>query len=328
VGLTYTFDHYSPAHREVSYADDNTVKFNWADKSLSWVTFRFNYTHLKQSGSVYNSDPYAFAFFYNLPGFVPADDTPTAWTVDAMRKYDLSDRTENKIDVMATVMPRPDMTVTASVRGDWNQYPTEIGRQGYDTSAATLQWEWQPQERTSMSVWASIDHSSMHMANVNDAGAPLAVDTPDNTLGGATYPLADLWWAADEEHNWSGGATLTHYFREMRLDFVWNYQSSRGITSYGYASPTAMTFPDSPAEAGNQFPAMTNNINSLTLSLTVPLSKQVSLGLFDYYERGQIYDWHYAGFANTLVYGNRVYTDAGPQGYNTNVAGLFVNVKL
>jgi hypothetical protein len=28
------------------------------------------------------------------------------------------------------------------------------------------------------------------------------------------------------------------------------------------------------------------------------------------------------------VYGNSVYTDGGPQGYNTNVVGLFVNVKL
>jgi len=328
VGLTYTFDHYSPAHREVSYVDDNTIKLNWTDKSLNWVTLRFNYTFLKQSGSVYNSDPYAFAFFYNLPGFVPADDTPTAWTVNAMRKYDISDRTENKIDLMATVMPRPDMTLTASVRGDWNLYPTEIGRQGYDTTAAMVQWEWQPEARTSMSLWAGIDHSSMHMANVNDAGAPLATDTPNDALGGPTYPLANMWWANDEERNWSAGAILSQYFWSTRVDLTWNYESSRGITSYSYASPTAMTFPYTAAEAGNEFPAMTYDVNSLTLSYTIPLNRQVSLRLYDYYEHGQIADWHYAGFSSTLVYGNRVYTDAGPQGYNTNVAGLFVNVKL
>jgi Putative outer membrane beta-barrel porin, MtrB/PioB len=327
-GLTYTFDHYSPAHREVSYVDDNTIKFNVTDKSLNWVTLRFNYTFLKQSGSVYNSDPYAFAFFYNLPGFVPADDTPTAWTVNAMRKYDISDRTENKIDLMATVMPRPDMTITATVRGDWNQYPTEIGRQGYDTSAAMLNWEWQPVAQTSMSLWAAIDHSSMHMANVNDAGAPLATDTPNDALGGPTYPLANRWWAADEERNWSGGAALTHYFGANRLDFSWNYSSSRGITSYNYAGTGALTFPYTAAETGNQFPAMTYDVNSLTMSFTVPLTERASLRLYDYYERGQINDWHYAGFNNTLVYGNRVYTDGGPQGYDTNVVGLFVNVKL
>jgi hypothetical protein len=179
-----------------------------------------------------------------------------------------------------------------------------------------------------MSLWAGIDHSSMHMANVNDAGAPLAVDTTDNTLGGSTYPLANRWWAADEERNWSGGAALSHYFRAVRADLNWNYLSSRGITSYNYAGVGAMTFPYTPAEAGNQFPAMTYIVNSLTFSLTVPLCDRASLRLYDYYERGQINDWHYAGFNNTLVYGNRAYADAGPQGYNTNVVGLFVNVKL
>jgi hypothetical protein len=323
-GLTYTFNHYDPAHREVSWVDDDSIKLNWTDKTLKWLTLRFNYTFLKQSGSVYNSDPYAFAFFQNLPGFVPSDDTVTAWTVDAQRKYDISNRSENKVDLMATVMPRPDMNLSASLRGDWNAYPTLIGRHGYDTSAITLQWAWQFAVRSSLSVWTGWDHSSMHLANVNDA----AVDTPNDALGGPTYPLANEWWANDKESNWSGGTTLTHYLGPVRLDLGWNYLSSRGITSYAAASAGAYTYDYTAAQAGNQFPAMTYVVNSLTLSLTIPLNERTSLRLFDYYERGQISDWHYAGFNQTLVYGNRVYADGGPQGYNTNVVGLFVNFKL
>jgi hypothetical protein len=75
--------------------------------------------------------------------------------------------------------------------------------------------------------------------------------------------------------------------------------------------------------AGNQFPAMTYIVNSLTMSFTVPLNERASLRLYDYYEHDRINDWHYAGFNNTLVYGNSAYTDAGPQGYNTNMVGLF-----
>jgi hypothetical protein len=114
----------------------------------------------------------------------------------------------------------------------------------------------------------------------------------------------------------------------MHLDLNWNYESSRGTTSYSYASTGALTFPYSAAEAGDQFPAMTYDVNSLTASFTIPLNERASLRLYDYYERGQVYDWHYAGFNSTLVYGNRAYTDAGPQGYNTNVLGMFINVKL
>jgi hypothetical protein len=168
----------------------------------------------------------------------------------------------------------------------------------------------------------------MHMANVTDAGAPAAVDTPDDTLGGATYPLANRWWAADEQRNWSGGISLTQYLGAVRLDLAWHYLSSRGITSYHYGSPGALTYADLADQTGNQFPAMTYIVNSATLNITIPLNERASLRLFDYYERGQINDWHYAGFNNTLVYGNNLYTDAGPQGYDTNVVGLFLNVKL
>jgi hypothetical protein len=324
LGLTYTFDHYDPAHREVSFADDNSIKLNWTDKSLSWLTFRFNYTFLKQTGSIYNSDPYAFAFFQNLPSFVPSDGTPAAWTVNAQRKYDISDRNENKVDLMATVMPRPDMTISASLRGDWNQYPTVIGRQGYNTTAATVTWEWRFRALSSLNVWAGLDRSSLHLSDVNDA----AVDTPNDLLGGSTYPYANQWWASDKQRNWSGGASLYHYIGPVRVDLGWNYISTRGITAYNDASPSATTYDYTNAQIGSQFPAMTYVVNAVTLNVTVPLNERTSLRLFDYWEHGQIYDWHYQNFNNSLVYGSNLYTDGGPQGYNTNVVGLFVNVKL
>jgi hypothetical protein len=64
------------------------------------------------------------------------------------------------------------------------------------------------------------------------------------------------------------------------------------------------------------------------LTLTMPLNASTSLRLFDNYERGRIDDWHYAGFNQTLVYGNTVYADGGPQSYSTNVVGLFVDMRL
>jgi hypothetical protein len=164
----------------------------------------------------------------------------------------------------------------------------------------------------------------MHLADVNDA----AVDTPNDALGGPTYPLANRWWASDKQRNWSGGASLNHYIGPVRVDLGWNYISTRGITAYNDASPSATTYDYTNAQIGTQFPAMTYIVNSLTLNVTVPLSERVSLRLFDYWEHGQIYDWHYQGFNNSLVYGSNLYTDGGPQGYNTNVVGLFVNVKL
>jgi hypothetical protein len=162
------------------------------------------------------------------------------------------------------------------------------------------------------------------MANVNDAAA----DTPDDALGGPTYPLANRWWASDEQRDWSGGLALSHELWRARVDLGWNYLSSRGITSYLQASAGANTYDYTNAQIGSQFPPMTYVVNSLTLNVTVPLNDRVSLRLYDYYELGQISDWHYAGFNNTLVYGHSVYTDGGPQGYDTNVVGVFVSARL
>jgi hypothetical protein len=298
----------------------------WVDRALDWLTFRANYTYLKQTGNVYNDDPYAFAFFYMLPGFAAANPgyAPNAWTVSAERKYDISDRNENKVNLMATVAVRNDMTITATLRGDWNVYDSVIGRQGYDTFGAMLQWEWQPSPASTLSVYGAADHASVHLANVNDA----ATDTPDDTLGGATYPLANQWWEADEERNYSAGATFRHTFRGVSFDLSWNYIYSRGITSYSIASPGALTYPDIAPTIGNGFTPMIYRVNSLTLGVTVPFNQRVSLRLYDYYERGYVNDWHYAGFNQTLVYGSSLYTDAGPQSYNQNLIGLFVNIKL
>ena len=156
-------------------------------------------------------------------------------------------RKTSKIDLMATLMPRPDMTVTASVRADWNQYPTLIGRQGYDTfrGHAAMASGSSETARRGMACMgpASIIQQHAHGERQPDAGAPLATDTPDDTLGGPTYPLADRWWAADEERNWSGGASLTHYFGaarylgRTRLDFSWKV---RGVARHHrllYARP-------------------------------------------------------------------------------------------
>ena len=71
-GFIYTFDEYRPTSRERDYVDDDSLKLTWVDKSLGWVTFRANYTFLRQTGGVYNNDVYGYAFMAALPGFLQA----------------------------------------------------------------------------------------------------------------------------------------------------------------------------------------------------------------------------------------------------------------
>jgi hypothetical protein len=66
----------------------------------------------------------------------------------------------------------------------------------------------------------------------------------------------------------------------------------------------------------------------LTIGLTFPLSRRMSLRVFDYYERATIADWHYAGFDAGQVIDHRVYTDGGPESYSANLVGLLLDVAL
>jgi len=323
LGATYAYSRYEPGNRERSNVDDNSIKLTWVNRALDWLTFRANYTFLKQTGDGYDYDPYAFAFSPSLPGYVTPQGGDLPFTVDAMRKYDLSNRDENKVDLMATLMPREDMTFTASVRGDWNNYDAVLGRQGYDTLGVALQWEWQPSPFTNASIFYGYDQSTLDMANVNDLESG-----SDPTLGGQTYPLDGRWWAKDKQKNHNAGATLTQQFGRVRLDAGWNYIYSRGTTSYTFATPVALAYFTDGFLPGNSFPPMNYRVSGLTVGLTIPIVRRVSLRVFDYYERGRIDDWHYSGFAAGQVIDHRVYTDGGPQSYSANLVGLLLNIEL
>ncbi|MEO5560598.1 MAG: MtrB/PioB family outer membrane beta-barrel protein [Dokdonella sp.] len=326
LGATYTFNRYEPSNRERSRADDNSVKLTWVDRSLDWLTFRTNATYLKQSGDHYNYDPYDFTYSIGLPGFVPPAGGVPAHTVDALRKYDLANRNEKKVDLMATVQPRDDMTVSASLRGDWNDYGAVLGRQAYDTLGMTLQWEWQPTPTTNASVYYGYDRSTLRLGNVNEINA----NGTDPALGGSTYPDDGRWWADDNERNHNAGFTLNQRIGRVQLDASWNMLYSRGVTAYTYASPLAPAYPEDGVDGagGGAFPAMTYRVNTLNIGITLPLMQRVSLRLFDSWERGSISDWHYLGFDTTRVYDHRVYTDGGPESYSANLIGLLLDIRL
>jgi hypothetical protein len=326
LGATVTFNRFEPSNRERQRADDDSIKLTWVNRALDWLTLRANFTYLKQTGDRYNYDPYDFTYSIGLPGFVPPPGGVPAHTVEQLRKYDLSSRDENKVDVMATLIPRDDMTISASVRGDWNDYDAELGRQGYDTLGVTLQWEWQPSPTTNASVYYGFDRSTLGLANVNEINAT----GTDPSLGGGTYPDLGRWWADDKQRNHSAGATLSHRIGRVRVDANWNMLYSRGTTSYRYASALALAYPDvGVAGAGSgAFPPMVYRVNTLSVGVTIPLIERVTLNVFDIYERGHINDWHYLGFDTTRVYDHRVYTDGGPESYDANLIGLLVNIRL
>lgn len=324
-GAAYTYTDVERTHREVSHARDHVLKLTWVSRAFEYATLRANYQYLRRSGSDYVSNPYEHTLSMGMPGFGGDHTNTPPHTVDALRKYDVGGRTQHKATLIASVMPSETTSLNATLRGDWNDYRAELGRQSLDTYGFTVSWDWQPTPATRASAFVGWDKSSLGMANVNDA----ATVPEDPTLGGAVYPEASRWWVDDDNRSRNAGATFDHDFGRVKLDAGWNFVDTRGLTGYRYASVAALAWPTL-AEAGlaGRYPELTYRTHSLSLGLTVPIRDRWSLRLFDLWERGRISDWHYQGLEDGLVIDHRIYLDAGQRDYRANLVGLMLEVKL
>lgn len=323
LGASYTFTRVERTHREFATTRDNSLKLNWTNRSIEWLNFRANYVFLDRSGDDYNSNPYGFTLSQGMPGYVaPPGGTP-AHTIGQLRKYDVGEREQHKIDLMATAMLPNDMTVSASIRGDWNDYDARAGRQKFDTLGTSVQWEWQPSAGRVAGAWYGYDESDLVFANANDVNI-----TPDPNLGGATYPDSARWSTNDKQRNHYAGANWSQRFGKATFDASWNWTYARGMTRYDFVSADALSYPALVASANGAFPPMIFRSNSLSLSLSLPVNERIAVKLFNTYERANLSDWHYLGFDQSQVYDHRVYTDGGPMDYSVNMFGALLEVRL
>ncbi|HEV7776659.1 MAG TPA: MtrB/PioB family outer membrane beta-barrel protein [Luteibacter sp.] len=330
LSAVYTFDHDQPKHRERDRLDEQRLKLSWVSKSLGDVTLRASFEYGDRDGGRYNYDPYAAFYSQSLPGYVPANGVaPTAFTVDAMRKYDMSDRKETKGRLILIYPLGTASTVSGTFYGSRDQYGTQIGRQNTSTTGFTGTWDWQPAATTTASIYIGAESTRLKMANVADQetliGTPADVDP---SFGGALYPLAKYWQDLDSERNYNAGVTFSQDFGKVRLDLGWNYSQSLSKLNYTFNSPGALTYPNVP-QGDQAFPNNHYRTSTFDASLSFPLARNVGLRLFGRYESGSFLDWHYLGFDDTLIYDHRIYTDEGPQThYSVSVVGAMLNVKL
>ncbi len=323
LGASVTFTRTDRDHREVERQEDTLFELTWSSRAIEDVTLRANYSYLDRSGSDYNYDPYHFTFSSDLPGFV---DPGNIWphTLAELRKYDVGDRKQHKATLIATLALPRNQTLSGTLRGDWNDYDAEFGRQDYDSLGASLSWDWQPDERTTANVFLGYDRSELGMANINE----VAAFGTDPHLGGDTYIEANRWWVDDDQRNYYAGANFARTLGRGHVELGWNYTDARGETGYRFNSPDALAYPTLVAAAGNGFAPMVQRLNMFTLAWSIPISKRVGLRLFDSYQTGRLSDWHYFGLDESLVIANRVYLDSGPSDYSVNMVGALLEVKL
>jgi len=326
LGSTYTHTRLQRDHREFSKTNEDQWQLSWINRnSDGWLTTRINYAYADRQGKNYNFDPYEFMYSVELPGANPTNIL--VHTTSALRKYDVGQRQQHKVDVMLTMALPQDMTVYTSLRAENNHYPTQIGRTGYNTLAGNLQWEWQPNFSSTISAWYGYDRSKLNIANVNDDNITPGARVGNPALGGPAYPESWRWWMTDKQHNHSVGLNLRQKIRRAIWDVDWNYMHSKGMTSWVGNSLAAGPQLATDGLIG-RFPAMRFQVHSLSTSLQLPITQRTNMRLFSSWERGKARDWHYDGINQTPAVGNMVLIDGGPSNYNAHLIGLMVEIAL
>lgn len=331
---TFTFDHNQPEHRERKRLDESRLKLAWSDREFAGGTLRASIEHARRSGDRYNYNPYKEFYSEALPGFVVPPLGVLAFTTDAMRKYDMSDRNETKWRAIYIYPIADSATVSATWHGLNDSYDAPVGRHSSRNQGVTLSWDWQPKPETSVGAWIGVDRARIAFANVADNEAIVGADPgqQDPSLGGPLYPYANQWWENSRNRDYNAGFTFKHDFaHRMHFDAAWSWVLTRNKLDWTAASAGAISGTQR-AWAGQVppgFPDTDYRLGTLDLGLSFPLAQRVGMRVFGRTWNGSFFDWHYIGLDQIPVVDHRIYTDRGPnRSFTTSVVGVMVNVRL
>jgi hypothetical protein len=125
------------------------------------------------------------------------------------------------------------------------------------------------------------------------------------------------------------GVGLKYDFGRAQLDTSFTRSLARTRIGYSYNAAALGMSATQVALAGSGFSDLSFAQNVFSLSLLVPIDKQVTLRLFERYETGRVRDWHYDGVdVNPMPVANAVYLDAGPRDYRVNLVGVLLQIRM
>ncbi len=234
-------------------------------------------------------------------------------------------------------LPRNDLDIGVALQSRTNDYPADFGRTGVQAERSlNLDLGYLPTTLTTVHAYYSRQSSSMQQAGAADLGSAAAAGclflppSCSNAFGAprSIYPAELGWSAASKDRSTSFGLALRHDFGRPKLEMQFARAKSRSPLGYAYASAGALQSPSLAAQAGSGFADLAYDWRSFDAALRVPLSQTVAVRLYFRHEAVRITDWHYSGFDQGTVVGNRVYLDAGPGNSRVNIFGTFLRFAL
>jgi len=351
--------------RERDKTWENKLKLGYVNRGLGLATLRASYEDDTKRGGEYRYRTFE-DLGTGLPGLTPQEQiaalsttpaTPGYFALNAnlfnrysyfFRKYDQADRDQNIFNVRLNLQAREDMDLGLVLQSKVQKYPDSV--YGLDTDnqhSMSVEFNYQPASGTNLYGYYSYQKgtkamklnsgiagvASCTLANLATYGYSACSDTTTG-LDGAR-PDASKWSMNSDDQSNLLGLGVQKRLGKIQVGVDYSYSSSSTTMDYQFGSKainaTAANQLAAAAIAGTALPNMTFVQQTLNFNVLVPVSKKMSVRLYDRVEIGNVTDWHYDGVIKSAMGAYDAGTlllDSGPTSYRANVIGILLQYKL
>lgn len=301
---------------------ENVLRASWRAQPTGWLSLRAKYLHGDRDGRTYDWQATRQSYWYTLAEAGTDNDNPQFTFNDHpdMRRYDVSDRKRDRVDVTVGLTPGSTFSLSTTVGYQRDDFASGVqpvqpllGRPLADSLAATpgdqlgllrserrqvsVDLSFSPADRVSLNGSVGWDQGKSSQRSIefneNNKQNPSAVATAE--LG--PWTRAGSQWTADvDERTWYAGAGGEVDVVPSRVSLSANYTLSLSQMDIEYAGYGVTNWDGTPFAPTHQFgfqtpPSVRHQSHVADLRLEFSLVRDIAMVAgytFDYYK---IEDW-------------------------------------
>jgi len=301
LGLGYEWDLTKRDYQEVDELQANTLSAMLTSRPTSYLNTRINYEHTWQDGSGYDgSNPFILS---HTPEFLqeeldafalPASSCAMAGLTPEeclwenhplLRKYYLANLHRDKVGTLVTLLPREDLTVTASMNY-WNDdfYDSELGLQSVEHLSPGVDVAYMLNERVSTYAFYNYERRITDSQGLEYGNVVQALD-----------PTRE-WSSKEKVHTHTAGAGFNLDIIRDRLGFGVDYLFARSVGAIN-----TVRAPGSTLAVPAPFPDLLSKQHNVSVHADYRFTDQFSMRVGYLFADLETNDWAYDGLGPTSL---------------------------
>lgn len=323
--FSYDNEQKTRPQREVVETDEDIYKITYRVRPANWANLMAKYTRAERGGTPYNGEITDQSYGYDPFAQQTQADNPLLGFSNApgLRKFDVTDRDKDAIDVSLGFVPTQALSVNLSYNYQKQNYdseilstintwdtvtrtfvdafvdPTQLGLLGDRSRRYALDVGFAPSEDWNLSGFYSreeldIDQRGRFLDEnnrLNGVGGTIVAGTKDwqDTTG------ANIWNAAIDDHTDTVGLDANLTAMEGKLVFAAGFSHSRGVVDIDYSAGANIAEDDTTSRRNFAEwvspPDVHFKTNAFTFQAHYAITDRLTVGLRYLFEIYRVRDW-------------------------------------